>query len=310
MLLCLAGALRAQQVVITGRVLYGPAGRPVARTWVVLHQVSMGGGGQAIDSIRSDARGAYALAIRRPDSAAIYVVSTWHAGIAYFSEPIAPGRSTSSLRPLYVYDTTSTGPAVRVARRLVTVAREKRDGSRDVLELVELENPGVATRVARDTVRPTWAGAIPPVAIQFRVGQGDVSPQVVTRRGDSVAVYGPLPPGERKQLSYTYVLSATVRRVSLPIDQPTAEVDLLLEDTTAVVTAGKLDSLGLEDIGGRRFARYRTPPLAPRAGLTIAFTERRFAPESLVPLIVGAAAVALGVGFAIAMRRGPRESPG
>src|SRR5207248_1560755 len=155
LLLCLAGALRAQQVVITGRVLYGPAGRPVARTWVVLHQVSMGGGGQAIDSIRSDARGAYALAIRRPDSAAIYVVSTWHAGIAYFSEPIAPGRSTSSLRPLYVYDTTSTGPAVRVTRRLVTVAKEQRDGSRDVLELVEPQDPGVATRGARDTVRLT-----------------------------------------------------------------------------------------------------------------------------------------------------------
>src|SRR2546429_225093 len=81
------------------------------------------------------------------------------------------------------------------------------------------------------------------------------------------------PAGGRKQLSYTCVLSATVRRVSLPIDQPTNEVDLLLEDTTAVVTAGKLDSLGLEDIGGRRFARYRTPPLAPRAGVTIAFTE-------------------------------------
>src|SRR5205814_1315812 len=195
--------------------------------------VALGGGGQPIDSTRTDARGAYALPIRRPDSAAIYVVSTWHAGIAYFSEPIAPGRSTSGLRTLYVYDTSSTGPAVRVMRRLVTVVKEKRDGSRDVLELVELENPGVATRVARDTVRPTWAGAIPPVAIQFRVGQGDVSPQVVTRRGDSVAVYGPLPPGERKQLSYTYVLSATVRRVSLPIDQPTNEVDLLLEDTTA-----------------------------------------------------------------------------
>ena len=295
---------------VTGRVLYGPAGRPAARTWVVLHQVSMGGGGQPIDSTRTDARGTYALTIRRPDSAAIYVVSTWHAGIAYFSEPTAPARSTSSLRPLYVYDTSSTGPAVRVIRRLVTVAKEKRDGSRDVLELLELVNPGVATRVARDTLRPTWAGAIPPVAIQFRVGQGDVSPQVVTRRGDSVAVYGPLPPGERKQLSYTYVLSATVRRVRVPIDQPTDEVDLLLEDTAAVVTAGKLDSLGLEDIGGRRFARYRTPPLLPGAGLAIGFTERRLAPESLVPLIVGLAALALGVGFVVAMRRRPRESPG
>ena len=84
----------------------------------------MGGGGEPIDSTRTDARGAYALTIRRPDSAAVYVVSTWHAGIAYFSEPIAPGRSTSGLRPLYVYDTSSTGPAVRVMRRLVTVARQ------------------------------------------------------------------------------------------------------------------------------------------------------------------------------------------
>jgi len=175
-----------------------------------------------------------------------------------------------------------------------------------VLELVELENPGAATRVARDTMLPTWAGALPPPAIQFRVGQGDVSPQVVTRRGDSVAVYGPLPPRERKQLSYTYVLAATVRRMSLPIDQPTDEVDLLLEDTAAVVTAGKLDSLGAEDIGGRRFARYRTPPLPPGAALAIVFTERRFAPESLIPLIVGVAAVVLAIGFVVALRRKPR----
>ncbi|HYS62014.1 MAG TPA: hypothetical protein VEM27_15590 [Gemmatimonadales bacterium] len=304
--MCLAGALRAQQAVVTGRVLYGPTGRPAVRTWVVLHQVSMGGGGQPIDSTRTDARGAYALTIRRPDSATIYVVSTWYAGIAYFSEPITPGRSSSSLRPLSVYDTSSTGPPVRVTRRLITVAREKRDGSHDVLELVELENPGVATRVARDTLLPTWAGAIPPVAIQFQVGQGDVSSQVVTRRGDSVAVYGPLPPRERKQLSYTYVLSATARRVSVPIDQATDEVDLLLEDTTAVVTAAKLDSLGPEDIGGRRFARYRTLALAPRAGLTIAFSDRRLAPESLVPFIVGLAGVVLAVAFVVALRRKPR----
>src|SRR2546425_8198142 len=257
----------------------------------------MGGGGQPVDSTHTDDRGAYALTIRRPDSSAIYVVSTWHSGIAYFSEPIAPGRSRSDLRPLYVYDTSSTGPAGRVMRRLVTVAGEKRDGSRDVLELVELENPGVATRVARDTLRPSWAGAIPPVAIQFRVGQGDVSPQVVTRRGDSVAVYGPLPPGERKQLSYTYVLSATVRRVSVPIDQPTEEVDLLLEDTTAVVTAGQLDSLGMEDIGARRFARYRTPSLAPGASLAIAFTERRFSPGAAGPVLLLVAGPRLAVRF-------------
>ena len=293
---------------VTGRVVYGSAGRPVARTWVVLHQVSMGGGGAPIDSTRTDARGTYALTVRRPDSASVYVVSSWHGGIAYFSEPIrldgagAPAR----LRPLYVYDTSSTGPAVRVARRLVTVARPKRDGTRDVLELVELENPGPATRVAADTLRPTWAGSIPTVAIQFQVSQGDVSPQAVVRRGDSVAVYGPLPPGERKQLSYTYVLPATVRSVSLPIDQGTEAVDLLLEDTTAIVTTPHLDSLPVEDIAGRRFARYRTPPLAAGTALAIAFPARRLGPESLVPVIVGVAALALVAGLVVALRRRPR----
>src|SRR5207244_5746584 len=126
-------------------------------------QVVLGAGGQPLAWSRRDSSAASALSVRRPDSAAIYGVSTCYAGIAYFSEPITPGRSSSSLRPLYVYDTSSTGPPVRVTRRLITVAREKRDGSRDVLELVELENPGVATRVARDTLLPTWAGAIPPV---------------------------------------------------------------------------------------------------------------------------------------------------
>src|SRR5438094_4599135 len=267
----------------------------------------MGGDGRPIDSTSTDAQGRYTLTIRRPDSTALYVVSSWRAGIAYFSEPVTPGRSKPApLRALYVYDTSSTGPAVRIARRLVTVAKQKRDGSRDVLELVELENPGAATRVAADTLRPTWAGRIPPVAIQFQVGQGDISPQAVARRSDSVAVYGPLPPRERKQLSYTYVLPATAHSVSLPIDQGTDEVDLLLEDTAAVVTTPRLDSLPVEEIAGRRFARYRTPPLAAGAALAIAFTVRSLGPESLVPVIVVVAALALGAGFVVALKRRPR----
>lgn len=306
--LATAGSLQGQRIVVTGRVVYGSAGRPVARTWVVLHQVSMGGGGQPIDSTRTDVRGAYTLTLKHPDSASIYVVSSRRGGIAYFSEPIRLDRAAPavSLRPLFVYDTSSTGPVMRVARRLVTIAKQKKDGTRDVLELVELENSGPTTRVAADTLRPTWAGSIPPVALQFQVGQGDVSPQAVTRRGDSVAVYGPIPPREHKQLSYTYVLPATVRRVSLPIDEGTDEVDLLLEDTTAIVTTPRLDSLPVEEIAGRRFARYRTPPLAAGATLAIAFPAGSRGPESFVSVIVGVVALALAAGFVVALRRRPR----
>ena len=289
--------------------MHGTPGRPLAHTAVVLHQISMGGTGQPIDSTRTDALGRFRLTIPRPDSTTMYVVSSWYAGIAYFSEPIAPGRAgVARLPPLYVYDTSTAGPAVRVVRRLVTVTKFKRDGSRDVLELLELENPGAATRVPADTLRPSWAGAIPGPAVQFQVGQGDVSPQAVARRGDSVAVYGPIPPRARKQLSYAYVLPAPARDLRLPIDQATEEVDLLLEDTTAVVTTARLDSLGVEDIEGRRFARYRTPPLVAGAPLAIAFPTSRLAPESLVPLVVAIAALALAVGFVIALRRSPPPS--
>src|SRR5437899_2506471 len=179
-----ATGLAAQGVVVSGRVRYGPAGRPLARTRVVLHQVSMGGDGRPIDSTSTDAQGRYTLTIRRPDSTAMYVVSSWHAGIAYFSEPVVPSRSTSvPLRALYVYDTSSAGPAVRAAR---------------------------------------------------------------------------------------------------------------------------LASLGVERIEGRRFARYRTPALGAGAQLAIAFSDRPLAPEALVPFVVGLAALALAVGFVVALRRKPR----
>ncbi len=301
-----SGDLAAQGLVVSGRVLRGGAAeRPLVGAWVVMHQVSMDGGGKPVDSTRTDARGAFTLAVRRSDSTAIYVVSSWYAGIAYFSEPVAGTHRRSALHPIYVYDTSSTGQGVALLRRLVTIAGRKKDGTRDVLELLELENPGAKTRIAPDTLRPTWAGALPTVAIQFRVGQGDVSPQAVTRRGDSVAVFGPIPPGERKQLSYAYVLPADVRAVHVPIDQPTGEVDLLLEDTAAVVTGAQLDSLGVEEIEGRRFARYRARAVVTGAPLAIALPQGGLQAQGLVPVVVALAALVLGVGFVVAMRRHP-----
>jgi len=70
----------------------------------------MGGGGQPVDSTRSDDRGAYALTIRGPTRSAIYVVSTWHSGIApIFGADRGPRDRDPTSLPLYVYDTSSTG---------------------------------------------------------------------------------------------------------------------------------------------------------------------------------------------------------
>jgi hypothetical protein len=192
-------------------------GPPVAGRWVVLHQVNAASGGP-IDSTRTDAAGRWRLRTAHVDTLAIYVASALHDGLAYFSAPlpVVAGSTTTAL-PLVVYDTSSTGPRVSVRRRFVTIARPKPDGSREVLEILELDNPGRATRIAPDTLQPTWAGAIPPAALDFEVQQSDFSADAVLRRGGDVQLFGPVQPDRTHQLSYRYVLSgATHRRAGRP----------------------------------------------------------------------------------------------
>ena len=46
---------------------------------------------------------------------------------------------------------------VTLAARHIIVSAPDADGSRDVVELLTLRNPGVLSRVPRDSATPTWA---------------------------------------------------------------------------------------------------------------------------------------------------------
>ena len=140
--------------------------------------------------------------------------------------------------------------------------------SRDVLELLELVNPGTATRIAPDTLRPVWQGAIPTGVVQFDVQSGDFSSDAVVRRGDAVRLFGPLQPGGFHQLSYAYTLPASTDAIALPIDQPTVELDLLLEDTLSQATAPGLRAGGVQPIEERFFMRYRADTLPAGAPIS------------------------------------------
>jgi hypothetical protein len=301
------GTLGAQQVMISGRVLYGLNRKPLPGAWAVLHRVHLRGASGPVDSTRTSPQGDYQFRIARADSGTMYVVSIWYRGIAYFSEPVpVRGRSAATLKPILVYDTTSAGQPIRAARRLVTISLPGKDGTRSVLELLALVNPGTATRVAPDTIHPTWAGVVPHEAIQFEAGEGDISAQAVALRGDTVAVFGPIPPAEEKQLSYSYVLPATTKQFAIPIDQPTGELDLLIEDTTATVTAPGLDNVGVQGIEQRRFAGYRTAALKPGAVVSITLPKGPFSVQTMLPYVIGLVALALMAGLVIALRKQPR----
>jgi len=121
-----------------------------------------------------------------------------------------------------------------------------------------------------------------------------------------VALFAPLAPGAQgKQLSYGYVLPAGVTTLTVPVDQATGELDFLLEDTVAVVSAPGLVALGVDSIEQRWFARYRTGPLPAGAIVTVTLPPGRFRAQRLLPFAVGLIAAALVAGLVIALRRKP-----
>lgn len=299
-------ALAAQEVGVSGRVLRG--GRdtvPLSGAWVVLHKVTRGGGGP-VDSVRTDARGRYRLPLRSPDSTGIYVVSASYDSLAYFSLPLnVAGRPAVHVEDIVAFRTSVNGPPIRLARRLVTAAAASEDGTREILEILELENAGLTTRITRDTLVPTWAGRVPARAGQLRGGQGDVSPEAMVFRHDSVIVMGAIPPGPVKQVSYGYTLPAGTRALVIPIDQPTVELNLLVEDTAAAVTAPKLESLGIQEIERRRFATYRAGPLVPGDRVAIQLPSTGFRAQTLLPYVIAVLASGMVVALVWALRKRP-----
>ena len=305
-MLCGGAPLAGQSVSVSGRVLRG--GRdtvPLTNVVVVLHRMSSTTAGP-IDSVRSDARGRYRLALRKPDSTSAYVVSVWYDSIAYFSLPLnVAGRPAVHVEDVVAFPSSLTGPPLRLARRLATISAATNDGTREVLEILELDNPGPATRVTNDTLVPTWAGRLPERTGQYRAGQGDVSPEAMRFRHDSVLIYAPIPPGLAKQVSYDYSLAAGAPAFVMPIDQPTVEVNLLVEDTAATVIAPKLESFGLKQIEGRRFAAYRAGPLAAGDRVEIRLPSAKFRAQVLLPYVIGVVGAGMLVALVWALRRRP-----
>jgi len=256
-------AARAQgpaPLVLAGRVvrIRGADTTALAGQRVVAHRV--GGSHEGpMDSAASSARGAFAFRVARPDTAAMYVVSTLYDGIGYFSAAFAAGsRASADSIVLAVFDTSSVGAPLDVAVRHLVISAAGEDGSRDVLDIVQVANPGTTTMVTRGRT-PTWRMLLPSGIDAFRVGEGDVPPEAVRRAGDSLLVTAPFPPG-LKQVVGMYVVPNGARQLKVPIDQPTARLEVLVEDTRANASGAALaggDPLQLEGRTFRHFSSTR-----------------------------------------------------
>ena len=294
------------RVSVSGRVLRG--GRdtvPLPNAPVVLHRVNRASAGP-IDSSFTNAKGRYRFELRDVDSSSVYLVSTMYDSLAYVSAPLnVTGHPVAHVDDIVAYPTTPNAPPIRLERRLATIAGAGTEGTREVLEILELENTGLTTRITQDTLAPTWAGRIPAGAGQPRGGQGDISPEAMRFRHDSIIVLAAVPPGPFKQLSYAYTLRAGTRTLSLPIDQVTANLNLLLEDTGAVVTAPRLESLGVQELEQRHYAAYRAGPLMPGDRVEIQLPSTGFRAQTLLPYLIALLASGMVIALVWALRRKP-----
>ena len=256
---------------------------PLTGTWVVLHEVTMQGGGP-VDSVRTDPAGRYRLGVARSDSAALYMVSATYQGVTYFSDALHARQVRDSIPALVVFDTSSVAPPITVGQRHVVVRAAGAGDTRSVLELVMLENRGSRTRVAADSGQALWSAGLPAGVTEFQVGQSDVSADAIVRAGDSVFVTAPIPPGQ-KQIVYTYALPAR-NELRLPLQAATGRVLVLLEDTAATLVSGPLTPRGVETFEDSHFALFDGVVPAGGGVAVFRFTSRGLNMMTLVVTLV------------------------
>jgi hypothetical protein len=220
---------------------------------VILHRVGQTAQGP-IDSSRTDRRGRFRFSYR-PDSATFYLASSRYAGIEYFSTPLPtnPARPDTSSQ-IVVYDTSSSTPVELEARHLV-LTRPDEDGTRGVLDLIMLRNPGRQTRIARDTLDASWGVPLPRGSIGLQVGESDVSAESIVRRGDSLFIGAAIAPGE-KQLTAQYQVSPRAGALELPLDADSVLLNVLVEEPGVNVSGPGLQPADSQVIQERSFRRW------------------------------------------------------
>jgi hypothetical protein len=287
-------------LVLAGRLVAarGPDSSALRGAMVVAHRLGVHVQGP-VDSALTDPAGRFRFVIPRPESTALYVVSSRHAGIGYFSEPFGRDRRAGADRiTLVVYDTAAAGPPLAVSVRHLVITRREADGTRKALDIVQVSNAGTRTRVSADSLAPTWRMRLPAGVTGLEVGESDVSPGAVRLEGGELVVAAPFPPGE-KQIVVSYLLPRG-RRLRIPIDQPTARLELLVEDSGAAPVGGLrvAEPMAIE---GRAFQRFSADRLGAGAS-----PELRFGPglaRELWWLAVAAAAAGLLAGLVAVLRR-------
>ena len=277
--------------------------QPAAGVSVVLHRVGSDRAGP-LDSVRTDARGRYVFRYQPFGSNdALYFASASYGGIAYFSTPLRKAVERGDDADITVFDTTSRPVDIHVTGRHLILGAPGERGRREVVEVFELGNDTSVTLVSRDTTTPVWTTHLPAGAVEPKMNpSGDIAPGAVVFRGNEVHVFAPLSPGVR-QLSFAYVMPASAFPVSVPLERPTAVLEVLAEEPLVSVTGARLAEVDPVVVSGRNFRRLLAHEVAPNAVMRIDVpTSTTDIRNRFVVIVAATSGLAMLVALAFALR--------
>ncbi len=242
----------------------------VPNAMVTLHRVARDGQGP-LDSIRSDARGAYHFSFRtKGASDAVYFTSVTWGGIAYFTAPIRTAIARGADAEITVFDTTTRAVPLIISGRHLIVSAADTTNERTVVEVFEISNDSTLTLVAGDTNagRPTWSVGVPFDARGIKIGQGEVSADAFTASAGRVSVFSAIAPGV-KQISFSYRIPSKSFPLQFPIEHGAVVLEVLIEEPTGQVTGGGLAATDPVSLENRNFRRYLAQDVKDGATINI-----------------------------------------
>jgi hypothetical protein len=172
-----------------------------------------------------------------------------------------------------------------------------------VLDISQVQNTGVATRVAAGT-GASFSLRLPSGVRDPQSGASDIPASAIRFEGNRALISAPFPPGD-KQVVISYTIPEGVSTFEVPIDQATGEVDLMLEDSTAQPS----DPLRPTDpvaIEGHTFRRYAATDMTAGSSFTVRFESRSSRRATLFATLAAGALLLGGAAYALT-RRGARS---
>ncbi len=295
------GARTGHPVTVTGSVRRSTVHDTVATGHLraVLHRVGTNTQGP-IDSVVTDANGRFSFRFDA-DTGVVYLVSARWDGVEYFALPLDTRTPAHDVSTMVVVSDTSSHQAVSIAARHIIVSAPGSGGARDVLDLIVLQNAGGLTRVAADSTHPTFLLPLPPYAAGLQLGEGDFSADAIERSGDTLALFAPIPPGERN-LVLDYQIPPDSPQFVIPIGHAVPAANVLLEEPSARVE-GELVRADSQVVDQQHSFTRWAGALQAGQPLVIILPDHTTAAPWLLPMLVGA--LALGLVGVLALTQRP-----